>query len=145
MELSQFSDYSLRVLIYVALKDGELTSARQVAESYDISLNHVVKVVHKLGTLGYLSNQRGRSGGILLGMPADQIVVGEVIRKTENLALVECMPGRSGQCAITPVCKLKGVLTKARDAFLRELDQYTIADLLKPRAKLKEHLAIPPA
>jgi len=143
MELSQFSDYSLRVLIYVSLNEEELSSVKQIAEAYQISQHHLVKVVHKLGQLGYLETQRGRGGGISLAMDAREIVVGDVIRKTENLALVECMPGRDGACCISPVCKLKGVLTKAKNAFLEELDRYTIADLVTSPKKLREHLAIP--
>src|SRR3954453_5588056 len=91
MELSRFTDYSLRVLIYAAARDGEKVTLTELAQAYRISHHHLVKIVHYLGKLGYLYNRRGRSGGILLGRKAAEIRVGEVIRRTEShFNLVEC-------------------------------------------------------
>ena len=141
MEVSQFTDYSLRVLIRAALcESGERTSAREIAEGYGISHNHIVKVVHNLGKLGYLETARGRGGGIALARPAIEIGVGEVVRATENLALVECLGVGGGGCAITPVCDLKRVFAEARGAFLAVLDSYTLDDLVRSRGALRSLL-----
>ncbi len=146
MELSQFTDYSLRVLICAAVCDaGERTSARAIAECYDVSHNHIVKVVHNLAKLGYLATTRGRGGGIALSRPAGEIGVGEIVRKTENLALAECLVPDGGPCCISPACSLKRVLADAKHAFLASLDQYTIADISQPRAALRELLGNAPA
>ena len=140
MELSQFSDYALRTLIFVALRE-ERTSVREIADSYQISHNHLVKVVHHLAKLGLLKTTRGRGGGVALGPAPEDINVGDVIRKTESFGLVECLPPREGSCCIAPACELKFVLAKAKMAFLKELNQYTLADLIQPRSKLQQLLA----
>jgi len=140
MELSQFSDYSLRVLIFVALQGDRRSSVKEIAEVYQISPHHLMKVVHKLGALGYLLTYRGRGGGIGLGRPAKEIVVGAVVRDMEHFTLVECFAQDGGKCRISPVCRLKSALGRARDAFLEELDRYTIADLVRPKGKLIELL-----
>ncbi len=141
MELSQFTDYALRTLIRAALcAPGERTSAREIAEGYGISLNHVVKVVHRLAGLGLLDTARGRGGGLALARPAAEINVGEVVRRTENLAIAECLGPGGGSCAISPACALKRALAEARAAFLTTLDSYTLADLTAPRAHLSRLL-----
>jgi Rrf2 family nitric oxide-sensitive transcriptional repressor len=141
MELSQFTDYSLRALIRAAVcEPGERTSAREIADAFGISHNHIVKVVHNLSKLGYLLTARGRGGGIALAMPAGDIGVGDVVRKTENLAIVECLSAGGGACCIAPACTLKRALAEARRAFLAVLDGYTIADLAKPRSPLRSLL-----
>ena len=143
MELSQFTDYALRALIRAAVcAPGERTSAREIADVYGISRNHVVKVVHKLSKLGYLDTLRGRGGGVALAMPAAEIGVGEVVRKTENLALVECFEAGGGACCISPACRLKGALAEARRAFLGVLDSYSIDDLARPRDPLRALLGL---
>src|SRR5215213_4661938 len=127
MELSRFSDYSLRVLIYAAARDGEKVTLSELAQAYRISHHHLVKIVHYLGKLGFLSNRRGRSGGILLGRKATDIRVGDVIHKTEShMNLVECFTEGSESCRISPSCRLKGVFKEATQAFLDVLDRYTI-------------------
>jgi Rrf2 family nitric oxide-sensitive transcriptional repressor len=137
MELSRFTDYSLRVLMYTAARSPEKVTLRELADSYRVSQHHLVKIVHKLGTLGYLRNQRGRSGGVYLGRAAEDICVGDVVRHTEtHLNLVECFSAIGNHCCIAPACQLKGVLFNARDAFLTVLDACTIADLVKNRAEL---------
>lgn len=136
MELSQFTDYSLRVLIYVGVR-GEQVSVREIAESYAISQHHLVKVVHQLAKLGFLKTLRGRNGGITLGRDPGDIRVGDVVRGVEGFGLVECFPERGGDCLIDGTCLLKGALAKARKAFLAELDKLTIADLIVPRGRLQ--------
>ncbi len=141
MQLSQFSDYSLRALLYLALAeetDTPSASGRDIAARYGISLNHVAKVLNQLARLGYLDTQRGRGGGVRLARRPEAIRVGTVVRQTEGgFSLVECMPPRTNTCCIAPVCRLKGVFREARDAFLAVLDRYTLADLAQPSAPLR--------
>jgi Rrf2 family nitric oxide-sensitive transcriptional repressor len=131
MELSRFSDYSLRVLMYAAAKADEKVTLGELASVYRISQHHLVKIVHYLGKLGYLQNRRGRSGGIRLGKSAADIRVGDVIRQTEtHFNLAECFSAGSNQCRLTPGCRLKGVFHEACEAFLVVLDRYTLEDLV---------------
>lgn len=142
MELNRFTDYSLRTLIYVALRDGSLTSNREIATAFGISEHHLVKVVHKLARLGYLKTVRGRGGGILLNRDAGEIVVGEVVREVESMAVVECIAPREGGCCIAGICELQAALGRATAAFLAELDRLTLADLLGREGELRRRLSI---
>ncbi|MDF1823198.1 MAG: Rrf2 family transcriptional regulator [Verrucomicrobiales bacterium] len=142
MELNQFTDYSLRTLIVAALKNGDLTSVREVAASFSISENHLVKVVHKLSKLGYLETIRGRSGGIRLAKAPESIPIGEVVRAVESFTLVDCMPPRTGECRIAGVCRLQGLLHRASAAFFRELDSQTLADLVANEVELRDRLGM---
>lgn len=138
MELSRFSDYSLRVLIRCALlKTGQRTSVRALSEEFELSYHHLVKVVHQLAKFGYLGTRRGRDGGIFLLKPAAAIGLGEVIRRTERIELVECHREGECQCVIAPACVLKRALLEAKQAFLAVLDRYTLTDLAEPRSKLQ--------
>ncbi|ACB25618.1 Rrf2 family nitric oxide-sensitive transcriptional repressor [Methylobacterium sp. PvP062] len=129
MRLTRYTDYALRTLIYVGLHEPEQSSIAAIARAYGISENHLTKVVHQLGRLGLIRTIRGRGGGLRLAMPPGEIVVGAVVRQTEDdLALVECFGG--GACAITAPCRLRRVLGEALAAFLAVLDRYTLADLL---------------
>lgn len=129
MRLTRYTDYSLRTLIYVALHEPAQSSIGEIARAYDISENHLTKVVHQLGRLGLIRTIRGRGGGLRLALPPDQIVIGQVVRQTEDdLSLVECFS--SSRCAITAPCRLKRALGQALAAFLAVLDGYTLADLL---------------
>jgi Rrf2 family nitric oxide-sensitive transcriptional repressor len=130
MRLSLFTDYSLRVLMFGALK-AESFSLSEIAEAYGISRNHLVKVVNHLAKLGYLETKRGRGGGIGLGMPASEIRLGLLVRRTENApVLVECFDPKSNTCCINGACRLKGILARAASAFYDELDRHTVADLV---------------
>lgn len=132
MQLTLYSDYSLRVLIYLGLRPHQLCTITEIAEAYGISRNHLVKVVHNLGMLGWIDTARGRGGGMALSRPADQINIGAVVRQTEpGFTLVECFEMKTNTCPIAPVCVLKGALQAAQTAFLQVLDSYTLADLLK--------------
>jgi Rrf2 family nitric oxide-sensitive transcriptional repressor len=138
MHLTRYSDYSLRVLIFLGIKGKELATIPEIAAAYGISRGHLMKVVQRLGQLGYVETLRGRGGGLRLGMAADKIRVGQVLRQTEeSLDLVDCFSSDTGgerPCAIIPACRLRGMLTEALQAFLRVLDQYTIADIIEGRA-----------
>jgi Rrf2 family nitric oxide-sensitive transcriptional repressor len=144
MRITRYTDYSLRVLIYVALKGEEQSTIQEIADSYGISKNHLMKVVQALNSQGYLITSRGKNGGLRLNGDAGDINIGTLIRDTEqDFALVECF-SNAGACAITPACLLKNVLGEALESFFAVLDQYTLADLLphKQRAALLRHLAI---
>ena len=142
MELSQFTDYSLRVLIHAALRGKELSSVKEIATAFGISRNHLVKVVHNLAKLGYLDTFRGKGGGITLGKPAKEIGIGKLVRETENLAILECFPSGKGTCCIAGVCELQNIMGKALQAFMAELDKVTLADLLKKKLTLRQRLGL---
>ncbi len=131
-----YTDYSLRVLLYLAYKNDQMVTITELADFYKISRNHLVKVVHNLGIQGYILTTRGKKGGLRLGHPANEIVIGDVVRKMEpDFDLLECFNKATDHCVITNSCALKSVLIGARDDFLGTLDQYTVADALKKTAK----------
>ncbi len=132
MELSRFTDYSLRTLIFAGRNPDRIITVPEVAAANGISENHLVKITHKLGKLGYLETRRGRGGGFLLARAPALINLGEVVRATESLALVECLRADGGSCPILRTCLLKRVICEARDAFLETFDKYTLRDLLRP-------------
>lgn len=134
MRLSLFSDYSLRVLMFAALKGGSF-SLSEVAASYGISRHHLVKVVNYLAKLGYLETRRGRGGGIGLGMQPEDIRIGMVVRRTEDApAIVECFDPQHNTCPINGSCRLKGALAQAVNAFYETLDRHTLRDLVSGSA-----------
>lgn len=133
MRLTRYTDYSLRVLIHLALHDDRLCSIGEKSRTYEISHNHLMKVVNALGHDGFVQTVRGRSGGIRLARPAGAIGVGEVVRRTEEgFLLADC----SG-CALSPACGLTGVLAEGVRAMLKVFDAYTIADLLQDKATMR--------
>ena len=143
LRLTVYTDYSLRLLMYLALKDDGLATIAEIAESYGISKNHLMKVAHQLGVAGYVATVRGRSGGLRLARPAEAIGLGEVVRHTEpDMALVSCFDPINAPCAIQRCCVLQGALEKARLAFVDVLDGYTLSDLVKPRARLRALLSV---
>ena len=142
MRLTLHTDYSLRVLIYVGVADGELVTINEIAKTFDISKQHLMKVVNSLSQKGYLATMRGRGGGIRLSRPTHDINVGEVVRQTEEtLGVVGCLEQR-GYCPIQRVCSLRGVFDEATQAFLTVLDGYTLADLIEPRRALSSLLLL---
>lgn len=145
MQLTLYTDYSLRVLIHLSLQDDKPLTINEIAEFYKISRNHLVKVVHNLAQKGFIHTTRGKGGGIRLARPADTISVGEVVRQTEpNFHIVECFNAAAAPCAALPVCKLKAILGEATDSFLSVLDGYTIADLLENREQVVSLFGIDP-
>ena len=130
MHITRYSDYALRVLIFLSADPGRLTTIQEIADSYDISKSHLMKVVHQLNRLGYIETIRGKNGGLRLQRDPADINIGVVFRETEqDMNLVECFAANN-ECRITPICGLKGVLAEARTAFLKTLDQYTLRDLV---------------
>jgi Rrf2 family transcriptional regulator, nitric oxide-sensitive transcriptional repressor len=136
MRLTLYTDYSLRVLIYLANREDETVTITELADFYKISRNHLVKVVHNLGLNGFILTTRGRHGGIKLARNAKEIQIGEVVRSTEpDFDLLECFNPATDQCVITRSCSLKSVLFSAQSGFLGVLDQYTLADIAKGSRK----------
>ncbi len=133
MKLTNYTDYSLRVLIYLAVKDNdEKSTITEITEAYQISRNHLTKVIHQLGQIGVIQTTRGRGGGITLAKSPDKIVIGDVVRETEeDFHMVECFNKENNTCVLTPICGLKNILNEALNAYLAVLDQYTIADIVK--------------
>jgi Rrf2 family nitric oxide-sensitive transcriptional repressor len=133
-----YTDFSLRVLMYIGSKDKmELSTIQEISTAYDISKNHLMKVTYELGKLGFIETIRGRGGGIRLALTPEEINIGEVIRQTEDdFNLVECFNCTTNLCVITPVCKLSNILHQALVAYLAVLDQYTLQDLLANREQL---------
>ena len=145
MRLTVYTDYALRMLMYLALRKDQLATIAEIAESYDISRNHLMKVAHQLGVAGFVETVRGRGGGLRLAKPVGSIGLGDVVRYTEpDMAIVSCFEAIDAPCAIQPCCVLKRALKQARDAFLDVLDGYTLDDLVEPRARLSGLLGIAP-
>lgn len=130
MQLTQFTDYSLRALIYIALKKASCT-IKEIAEAYDISENHLVKIVHNLSKLELIKTTRGKHGGILMAQEPSSINLGELVALLEpHFDLVPCFNKEKANCCIAPACRLKGILHEAERAFRAVLDRYTLADIL---------------
>lgn len=132
MHLTLHADYSLRVLLYLAVHDDRLVSTAEISDAYGISKNHLVRVVQALGKHGYIDVRAGRSGGLTLARHPSQIRIGEVVRRTEpHLDLVECFNPVTNTCPILPACALKDALWEARDAFLAVLEKLSLEDVVR--------------
>jgi Rrf2 family transcriptional regulator, nitric oxide-sensitive transcriptional repressor len=130
MRVTRYTDYSMRVLMFLGLRSQRRSTIREISDAYGISRNHLMKVVQQLVALGYVHSVRGVGGGLTLARAPEEIRIGNVVRDMEpDLALVECMRP-DNQCVITPGCKLKRMLAKAREGFLAVLNEYTLADTL---------------
>lgn len=145
MRLTTFTDYSLRVLIYLAAEPGRRATIREIAETFDVSENHLMKVVHFLGKAGLLANVRGKGGGLELARAPRQINVGEVIRATEsNVLPAECFDQESNTCSIASICQLRDVLGEATRAFYKVLDRYSLEDVVRNRKTLSRVFFLEP-
>lgn len=143
MRLTAFTDYCLRVLIYLAIDPDRRATIAQIATAFSISESHLMKVVHFLGKHGFLTNVRGKGGGITLGRPPAAINVADVVRLSEADALpAECFNRETNTCVITPACQLKRVLDRAVRAFYAVLAEYTLADLVRERKALARILQL---
>jgi Rrf2 family nitric oxide-sensitive transcriptional repressor len=143
MRLTTYTDYALRVLMYVGLRRDRVCTIKEIADAYGISRNHLMKVVHRLSTFGYLESGRGKGGGLRLARPPEGISIGAVVRDTEDdLAVVPCLRPGPSDCSITAACGLRPALRAATDAFLNVLDHYSLADLLRPSRQLGRLLAL---
>lgn len=130
MRLTMMSDYALRVLLYAAAHSERLVTIDETQQVYDLSRGHLMKIVGTLATAGILRSQRGRAGGFTLGMAPEEIRLGDVLRLTEpDFEMVECF-APTNACAITPFCRLPGIVTEALAAFMVVMDRHTLADLI---------------
>lgn len=144
MHLTQFTDYALRVLIYLGLRGPELSTIHDIAGHYGISENHLMKVVNGLSRLGYVDAVRGRNGGLRLAKEPRAISIGAVVRELEDgRPVVECFDPRDNTCRITEACELRHALGEAQAAFFAVLDDYHLSDLVRPKARLKSLLQLP--
>lgn len=142
MNITTFSDYTLRVLIYLAAHEGEKCTAEKIANSYDISFHHVAKAAQWLAREGYVKSERGRAGGMTLLLDTNDINIGRVVMATEaGKALVDCMRADGGTCCITPDCVLKAALAEAQAAFYTALEKFTLADVVTEKTALKALLS----
>lgn len=141
MRLTQYTDYAMRVLLYLGARPDKLCSISEISRAYGVSQNHLMKVVNHLVRVGYVASVRGRFGGVRLARPATEINVGAVIRQIEEgFDLVDC-----GNCIIAPACGLTVALREALKAFMDVLESYSLADLLEKRADLLSLFGVPPA
>jgi Rrf2 family nitric oxide-sensitive transcriptional repressor len=137
MHLTVFSDYTLRVLMYLALHRTRLATIPEIAAAYDISGNHLMKVVHRLARAGIVESVRGKGGGIRLARPPEDIRLGAIVRASEGDApIVECLSDDPDACRIAGRCRLTRVLIDAFEALYASLDRHTLADLTANPAAL---------
>lgn len=131
MQITSYTDYALRVLIYLARSPGKPSTITEIAGFFNISRNHLVKVVHQLGGKGFVKTTRGKGGGLALQRPPEMVSIGEVVRGMENhFNWVECFDPARQDCRLLPNCSLKHLLARAGDAYLQVLDAATLADML---------------
>jgi Rrf2 family nitric oxide-sensitive transcriptional repressor len=131
MQLTRFTDYALRVLIFVGRQDGRICTMGEIAAYYRISQEHLRKVVHKLAKLGYLDSRRGRAGGLVLSGDAARVRIGDVVlAMEEDLSIVDC---DALDCVLLAGCSLKATLDRGSRAFIAALNEVTLADLLRDR------------
>lgn len=140
MQLTRYTDFGIRTLMYLAVQPDRTTLFRisEITEVFDLSPNHVSKIVHHLGKLGYLETVRGKMGGFRLGKPANEINLGQLVRALENsLTPIDCS---KPYCRFSPACQLKGVLAQAVAAYLSVLEQYSLLDIVNNQSELLELL-----
>ncbi|MBT9550107.1 MAG: Rrf2 family transcriptional regulator [Hydrogenophaga sp.] len=135
MRLAEYTDYTLRVLMYCAARPQQMVTISELAEQHGVSRNHLMKIVTDLGRQGVLETTRGRGGGLRLLKDPAQLRIGDVVRASEtDFRLVECFDPGSNQCTLSPTCRLKGLFNAALGAYFKELDGMTLADIVEPVA-----------
>lgn len=134
MRLTQFTDYGLRVLMYLASREGDYVTTETLAMVFRVSQEHLLKVVRRLCDLGYIETKRGALGGVRFVSSTRDLAVGEVVRNLEPQVLVECFDPETNTCPILAICGLSSLLKRGSDAFFRELDGVRIGDLARPSA-----------
>ena len=136
MQLTLHTDYALRVLVFLKLKHNALSTITKIADFYQISHNHLIKIVNRLVNKKFVHNTQKKNSDIRLARSAELISVGEVVRKMEpNFSIVECFSSETQECAITPICTLKNLLYTGINEFLASLDKFTLADAITPKAR----------
>jgi Rrf2 family nitric oxide-sensitive transcriptional repressor len=144
MRLAEYTDYTLRVLMYCAARPQQLVTISELAERHGVSRNHLMKIVTDLGRQGVLETTRGRGGGLRLLKDPSKIRIGDVVRASEtDFRLVECFDPTTNQCTLTPSCRLKGLFNAALVAYFKELDGMTLADIVVPASAPASGRAMP--
>ncbi|WP_050615228.1 RrF2 family transcriptional regulator [Bacillus testis] len=144
MKLTSFSDYSIRVLVYLSINNHKLVQIQEMADAYGISKNHLTKIIYQLGKMGYIETIRGRNGGNRLAKAPAEINIGELVRRTEeDFYIVECFSNNHNSCPIAPVCSLRGIFNQALNSFFSVLDAYTLADITSNSMELQTYLRKP--
>ncbi|WP_298257837.1 Rrf2 family transcriptional regulator [uncultured Litoreibacter sp.] len=142
MQLDKFTDYGLRILMYLRVNDDPKASVAEIASKFSLSEHHLSKVATALAGEGFVVSTRGRAGGLSLAKPAEEILIGSVVRSlTRNLSVVECFAG-NGACVITPACGLRGPLIEAQEAFFKVLDSYSLAQVSQESGALAQLLGL---
>ncbi|MDA8586508.1 Rrf2 family transcriptional regulator [Rhodobacteraceae bacterium] len=142
MKLTSYTNFAMRSLQLAALKAPDLIRVDDVVRVHGLARPHIVKIVHELGLAGYIETQRGRGGGFRLARPAEEIIVGDVVRLTEGpIDLVECFNPESNTCPLIGICKLSRALQDATRAFMAVLDDLTLADIASNRSDLLARIA----
>lgn len=143
MNITKFSDYTLRVLIFLAAAENKKSTAQVISSAYGVSFHHIAKAAQWLAREGYVHSERGKMGGIILSRALSDINIGDVLRKTQaDTSLVECMKSDGGVCCISPACGLKVALAKAQAVFYAELDNYSLADITQQKTSLQNLLVL---
>ncbi|MES2316448.1 MAG: Rrf2 family transcriptional regulator [Pseudomonadota bacterium] len=139
MRLTAYTDYSLRTLMFLALDREQSATIQEIADAHGIAKNHLTKVVHQLGMLGYVTTTRGRNGGLRLAREPAQINIGEVVRQTENdFYMASCFDQLAQQCIYSDACALQGALARATTAFLTVLDGVNLEQMMVREARTLE-------
>lgn len=137
MQLTLFTDYSLRTLMYLAARPDKMSSVKEISEHYSISRNHLVKVVHKLSQLDYIATTKGKGGGIKIAQGTEKLRLGDLIRRLEpNMNMVECFDAKTNTCRIAGSCQLKHYLFEATQNFINTMNKYTLADTVQNKELL---------
>lgn len=140
MQLTQFTDYSLRALIYIGVRQ-QICTINEISTAYSISRNHLIKIVHHLSKMGIVKTTRGKNGGIKMAIAPDKINLKQLILKLEpNFDLVPCFNSNKEPCRIASACKLQTILYEAQKAFLTVLEKFTLADIMHNQAALQQLL-----
>jgi len=143
MQLTSYTDYSLRALLYIGSAKDRLVTISEITDHYKVSRNHMVKVIQNLSSLGYITTIRGKSGGIRLAKMPEEICISDVVRDIEpHMNIQECFERETNTCPLIDKCKLKGVLFKARQGFINELAKHTLADILPIEIKSAERAKV---
>ncbi len=142
MQFARRTDYSLRVLLYLALHPDRIVSIPEIADAYRISHHHLAKIAQRLAGLHWIESQRGQRGGLRLSDEGARLTIGDVVRALERFELVECFQPGGGHCPITPACGVTGALLRAQQAFMRVLDGYPLSQMAQDPSAL---LALLPA
>jgi Rrf2 family nitric oxide-sensitive transcriptional repressor len=138
MQLTSFTDYGLRTLMYLAAHPNKLSSVKEISEYYGVSRNHLVKVAHRLSQLGYINSTKGKGGGLKLAKNPATLYLGNIVQQLEpNMEMVECFNQKTNTCRITEACQLKHYLFEASEVFIDTLNKYTLADIMTDKKLVK--------